>query len=108
MQEKYDAYIAEGKMGEGCVLCQKKPINLFTHWKIVSNDFPYDQVAKTHHMIVPLRHSDESGITGDEMQELSRLKKTYIADHYDYIIEATRHRLPIPYHFHLHIISEDT
>lgn len=24
MQEKYDAYIAEGKMGERCVLCRKE------------------------------------------------------------------------------------
>ena len=106
-QKKYDAYIVGG-VGEGCVLCQKEPINSFTHWKIVSNDFPYDRIAKTHHMIVPIRHSDESELTDDEVQELRTLKETYIADHYDDIIEATRHQKSIPHHFHLHIIVEDT
>ena len=32
-----------------------KPIKRFEHWLIIENEFPYDAIAETHHMLVPKR-----------------------------------------------------
>ncbi|MBX4192088.1 hypothetical protein KW798_01230 [Candidatus Parcubacteria bacterium] len=104
MSDKYQALIAQGGLDHSCVLCAKTPLKEFTYWKIIPNDFPYDKVAKTHHMLIPKRHSDEKNLTKEENEELWKIKPEYINDQYDYILEATSKHKSIPAHFHLHLL----
>ena len=102
--EKYIAYIQEGGLKSGCVLCEKTPLQEFNHWKIVPNDFPYDKIAKTHHMILPKRHATEPDLSETEKQEFQELKVGYINQNYEFMIEPASKMKSIPEHFHLHLI----
>jgi hypothetical protein len=93
-----------GGLTQGCPLCRNEPLRLFTHWKVIVNDFPYDKVAEKHHMLVPLRHVAEGELTAEEKKELFDLKPTYLNDEYQFIIEATHKTKSVPEHFHLHLI----
>lgn len=99
-EKRYRDLIATGILERCCVLCDKEAISSFTHWKIITNDFPYDRIAKTHDMLVPLRHVIEGSLTDEEHQELLDIKHGYVNDHYDYIIEPTHHGKSIPTHLH--------
>ena len=91
---------------KGCVLCDRESITSFQHWKIIRNDFPYDRIAQTHHMLVPKRHvpGDYRSLSEDEIAELNTVKQEYLNDHYEYVFEALNHMQTIPEHFHLHLI----
>src|SRR3989344_1004131 len=102
-EDKYQK-LAPELLKKGCPLCLKTPEQTFTHWKIVTNDFPYDKIAKTHHMITPLRHVSEQELSDDEKKELQDIKGGYLNTHYEYIIEPTHKKKSIPAHFHLHLI----
>ena len=102
--EKYRALRSSGTMDSGCALCEASPIKAFNHWKIIGNNFPYDLIAETHHMIVPLRHVKETEITEEEWAEYQQIKEKDLQE-YGYIIEATNRTKSIPAHFHLHLIT---
>lgn len=104
MAQKYKEHRASGIMENGCVLCLANPLKSFQNWKIIQNNFPYDRIAETHHMIIPLRHVDETGLTREESDELQTIKYSTLQD-YDIIVEATKRTKSIPAHFHLHLIT---
>ena len=89
---------------DGCPLCEKEPLKDLGLWRIVDNSYPYDRIAKVHHMIIPARHVSEDGLTKDEQEQFRELKNSYIADNYDWIIEATHNNKSLPAHFHLHLL----
>ncbi len=102
--EAYDAYRGAGCLEEnGCVLCGSSIIESFEHWRIIPNRFPYDLIAKEHHMLIPNRHVVEHELTDDERRELLMLKHEGL-EKYDYFIEANDGKKSIPEHFHLHLI----
>lgn len=105
----YDAYQAQGGLGEGCALCKAEPIKQFTYWKITENRFPYDKIAQVHHTLVPLRHVHDDGLTSEERAEYQELKHGHINERYEIIIEAVPRKFSIPEHFHQHlvVIKED-
>lgn len=102
--ELYKQAIAEGALNGPCVLCAKKPLQEFELWKIVQNDFPYDLIAKTHHMIVPKRHATEKELTPEEWSEFSKIKDEYLHPNYEYLMEAAHKMKSVPAHFHWHLI----
>ena len=104
MSAKYKAYREAGGLDSGCVLCAESSLQEFTHWRIIPNNFPYDLVAKTHHMIVPKEHLAQGEISTEAWLELDEIKKGPINDSYDFILEATLHQRSIPSHFHLHLV----
>ncbi len=71
----------------------------------MTNAFPYDRIAKTHDMIVPLRHVDEDHLNDEELKELKIIKDNYLHKEYEFIIEATYKVKSIPAHFHLHLLT---
>jgi len=78
----------------------------FEYWVIIENEFPYDAVAKTSHMIstkrqVPL---DWNLLTSGEKMEFEKIRDTYLKEHYDAIWENLPKTQTIPGHFHLHLI----
>jgi hypothetical protein len=64
-------------------------------------------VAKTNHMIFIKRDVvfDWDLLTKGELDELSYLKKTYIADNYDSVWENLPSGQTVPGRFHLHLIK---
>jgi hypothetical protein len=104
MKARYKEYAANHPATDSCPLCSKMPLRTFTYWKITENQFPYDLIARDHHMVIPLRHVTENELTAEERAELSEIKATFINPKYDFIIEATPQNKSIPQHFHLHLI----
>jgi hypothetical protein len=102
--KKYQEYLQNETSENICPLCDKESLKDFPFWKLVENSFPYDQIAKIHHMLVSARHVSEEELTGEELEELSMIKKTFINSEYDWIIEPTYKNKSIPGHFHLHLI----
>jgi len=102
--KRYREYLKNETSESSCSLCDKESIKDFQFWRLVENSFPYDQIAKTHHMLVPVRHVPEDGLTVDELAELKMIKGVFINAAYDWIIEATYKNKSIPDHFHLHLI----
>lgn len=102
--KKYLAYRATGALETGCPLCSGHSISTFKFWKIILNDFPYDRIAETHHMIIPLRHVNELELTKEEKDEFYKIKYLKLQE-YDLIVEAAQRNKSIPTHFHLHLIN---
>lgn len=103
--EQYQAVREERIGDDSCPLCSRAAMREFTHWKLLENRFPYDRIAKVHHMILPKRHVVEGEITEEEWAEYHTLKSTFIATDYDMIMEGTPRQKSIPAHFHLHLIE---
>ncbi|KND49510.1 MAG: hypothetical protein AB203_00315 [Parcubacteria bacterium C7867-008] len=105
MAEKIELYKAEhaGEVSTGCALCTKPALETFTYWKITENKFPYDLIASTHHMIMPLRHATETELTMEEWKEYQEIKHSKLQE-YDYIVEGTSKTKSIPAHFHIHLL----
>ena len=104
MAEKYSEHKETGALERSCPLCDVVAIQKFTHWKIIPNKFPYDRIAETHHMIVPLRHVAEPELTKEETVEFQRIKYTELQE-YETLLEATKRTKSIPAHYHLHLIN---
>ena len=102
--KRYATFIEKGGLGDGCKLCEKESLRSFIHWRIVSNDFPYDKIASVHTMIIPNRHVGERELSSEERTEFEIIKDTYLHNTYEYIIEATYKKKTIPAHFHMHLI----
>lgn len=100
----YQEYLKDSALCDSCALCEKSALRTFKLWKIVNNSFPYDLIAKEHHMLMPLRHTTEADLTVDEIMELSGIKNHAIEQDYDWIIEPMPKNKSIPDHFHLHLL----
>lgn len=103
-EERYQKLIAEGHLNGGCKLCEAPSIKDFEYWRIIRNDFPYDLIAQVHDMIVPKRHVKEEDLSEEERKEYVEIKRTYVENSYELIIEPTVKFKSIPGHFHLHLI----
>ncbi len=103
METAYQAHLAQHASDGTCPLCAEAPLQTFTHWKQITNHFPYDLVADTHHMIVPLRHTDGADLTQEEWIEYQTLKNTVMQE-YEEILENTTKSKSIPQHFHVHLL----
>ncbi len=106
--ETQAAYEAHNRLHHDgvCPLCTTQPLTGFTFWKIIPNDFPYDRVAKVHHMIVPLRHVVEDELSDNEREEFKKIKKEVLFVNYQHLIEGCESCKSIPGHFHIHLLVE--
>ena len=103
-QAKYDKHLSERHLRTGCPLCKESGIVEFKYWNVITNNFPYDATFSVHEMLIPKRHTDGSDLTLDEINELTELKKGFLNDNYQYIIEALPSSKSVPTHFHLHLV----
>ncbi len=102
---KYVSRIKRGFLSVCCNLCKdKKTIKKWKYWRVLGNPFPWDRIAKVHHMIIPIRHSHEQELTAAEKKEFASIKKKYLVEKYEFIVEASDKLKSIPGHFHLHLI----
>ena len=103
--KKYRKLIAAGFLqNNGCKLCKEVIVKKFKHWKVIQNRFPWDRIAKVHHMIVPIRHVTFEKLNNAEKKEYQIIKESYLQKNYENISESTNKRKTIPEHFHLHLI----
>ncbi len=105
LNDKYLSLIANGHHDDVCQLCQAPSIKEWSHWRIIENIFPYDLIAKTHHMIIPRRHAGEDELSSPELEQLKLLKQEYINENYGWLMEAVKRRKSVPAHFHLHLVT---
>lgn len=103
-EEKFQAFRKTIPADAPCPLCEKQGTENFKFWKIVPNSFPYDKIASTHHMVVPLRHVAEDELNEEELAEFKEIKEKVLHTEYEYIIEATFKKKSIPAHFHLYLL----
>ncbi len=101
----YEYFKRHHGTGDVCALCRKSTVVDFTYWRIVANEFPYDRVAKIHHMLIPKRHITETHMTQEELIELFEIKINHVYTTYHTIMEMTLLKKTIPEHFHLHLIT---
>lgn len=98
--------LAQRKLGyRRCYLCSAKVVKEFMGWKIIENEYPYDTIAGSHHMVTLKRHGTEVTLTPHEKMEFERDIKPYLHRQYDMIFENTVRAKSIPGHHHLHMIT---
>jgi diadenosine tetraphosphate (Ap4A) HIT family hydrolase len=106
-EEAYTRAKAAGALEKGCPLCdEREAIAEFEHWRMVPNLYPYDRIAKVHHMLVSRRHATDAELTEEEQKEFDTIKEEYAQTHYNFMIEPMRKRKSIPAHSHVHFIIE--
>lgn len=86
-----------------CFLCRAKSIIEFKHWKIVENQYPYDDVAIISHILTTKNHKRENDFSEKERVELIKIKREF-AEKYDMTIENNQKNQSIPQHYHLHLL----
>lgn len=81
-------------------------IKEFKYWVIIENEFPYDAVATTSHLISTKREIalDWSLLNKEEWEEFKSIKEEYLKNNYDAIWENFPSGQTIPGHFHLHLV----
>lgn len=99
----YEQY-RKNKKPDDCYLCRAASLKEFIHWRLLPNEFPYDRIVKTHHLISLRRHADENALTVPEYNELYDIKHALRND-YDILFENTLKRKSIRAHFHIHAIE---
>lgn len=100
---RYEEHLRNRKPGE-CYLCSAASLREFRFWRLLPNEYPYDLIAKTHHLITLRRHADENGLTVPEYNELYDIKQA-LKDDYDMLFENTLKRKSIREHFHIHAME---
>lgn len=80
-------------------------IKEFAHWVIIKNHFPYDLIARTHHLLIPKRKFAEyEDANMKERSELLKIRKE-IAAKYDCIMENFPKNRSVHTYFHLHLLE---
>ena len=97
--------LVAGQRQGHCVLCEEEPIEKFIYWKIIPNNFPYDQIATQNDMLVPLRHAVGDELSREEKDEFENLKRVYVREKYDSMMENTPRTMTKPSHFHIHLLK---
>lgn len=84
-----------------------KVVREFNHWLIIENNYPYDVVAKDHHMLVPKRHFSFNDVrTVDEKYELEEIEDLLnMEGDYDCIMQNFTAGQSQPQHLHYHLLT---
>lgn len=78
------------------------PMRTWLRWKLIPNSFPYDDIATTHHMLIPRRKFAQlEDMDLNEMAELHLIKQELMGQ-YGGFLENTPSRQSIPTHYHIH------
>lgn len=90
-----------------CFICDAESLWTYEYWKLIRNDFPYDAVAETHHMLVPLRHfptnAEMNNGEARELGEILRMKDE--GGNYDALIENFAGGRTFKSHYHIHLLK---
>lgn len=105
-QEAYDKHKAEYCKTGKCYLCEAdEEYYIGIYWRIVTNQFPYDKIAKFHQLLTPVRHvKDRKELTIQEINELNYILEE-LEDTHDCLIENFQGNKSVPDHLHFHLIK---
>ena len=79
-------------------------IKEWKHWRLIKNDFPYDVLARKHHLLTPKRlFAKEGEMTSGERKELTAIKNE-LSGGYDTMLENFSEQRSFKNHYHLHLI----
>jgi hypothetical protein len=98
----YKVALSEGKMFN---FTRATYLEEWTHWGLVVNEFPYDLIAKTHHLLIPnrpVRGRDE--LLYVEEVELRNILRE-ISPNYDAYLENFPRHQSVKNHFHVHLLE---
>ncbi len=97
------AYQEAMKNGDTADFTSRDAIKEYTYWKIVHNQFPYDNIATRNHILVPKRKvANTMELETHEIEELSLIKS--ILD-YEIIWENLGDARSVKQHYHLHLLD---
>lgn len=103
---RYEEALKTAPKNDECRLCSDlSTIKEFKYWRIVPNAFPYDRFFAISEMLVSKRHTDENGLSEEEIAEWRELKNTVLSDNYDHIFENLPKQKSIPHHIHYHLVT---
>lgn len=110
-EAKYQAF-KKTKEADGCCFCREVEkfekeedtavICTWEHWGLMWNDFPYDAVYDTHHLLFPLRHVDYEDLTLKEIEEYRQIVKNL---DYHQSVENFGERQSQKGHWHIHFCN---
>lgn len=95
---------------DDCFMCSRNDLVVikdFFNWVIVENQFPYDAIAETHHMLIPKRHFSKE-MEGNDQESEEVLNILYRIDEsgkYDCILKNFTVGQTHPTHFHYHLLK---
>lgn len=98
----YKKFLKSGFVG--CGMCREKNVKEFTYWRIIKARFPLDKIAKTNHIIMPKIHHTIEKLNIREKKEFELIRKTFLRDNYDALLEAMPRSQSIPSHHHIHLL----
>ena len=107
---KYMKRMKENKCKTGVNLIErigKEPVDEYKYWVIIEDEFPFDKIAKVHHLLIPKRVFMEStDMTKEEKEEMEYLIGNELPKKYDYILNKLDGRSrSFPDHFHIHLLE---
>jgi len=87
-------------------LARAQSLREYTHWVIITNDFPYDFVFDTHDLLVPKRPFNYMREANQqEREEYYMIKKELdVQGKYQSIVENFTESRSAPGHFHAHLV----
>lgn len=86
-------------------------LQIWDHWRLVQNRFPYDNAFKIHHMLLPKRAGirERWDLNEEEKAEFEKLLKEFVYPNYNTWFEncPSRRSVPSIYHIHLGVYLEE-
>ncbi|MFO0887111.1 MAG: hypothetical protein H6793_02020 [Candidatus Nomurabacteria bacterium] len=89
-------------------LYEETPIQIWNNWMLIENQFPYNAVFDTHHMLVPRRGGViKADLSKTERQELEDILDE-LSDIYDCYMVNYPKKQSIKSHYHIHLLTYKT
>ena len=87
-------------------LAEETVVREFTHWLIIKNRFPYDNMTSVNDMLVPKRaFADYYTASNEEREEYHEIIKQLVAeDYYDALVENFPRSKSVTRHNHVHLV----
>lgn len=104
-ERRKQAYFREHPDRDHFSYWKERCVKEFTHWVIIKNDFPYDLLTTTHHLLIPKRTcADFEQMNKKEFAEFIKIRKE-IANDYDCIMENFPRNRSVHTHVHFHLLE---
>lgn len=77
----------------------------FKYWRVINNEYPYDAIATTHHMLIPKREfQNEWDMNIEEITEMHSIKRYHVPYVYDVWWLNMPHSQSAPQRLHYHLL----
>lgn len=97
-------YAFSKKMGNLKNLSDEPALEVWEHWRLIDNSYPYDIAFKTHHLLIPKRVTPKHSLNVAEKLELEDILDS-LSERYDCYLENFASKQSIKNHYHLHLLT---